>query len=118
MAKVTSSKIGAWAFLIGMILAFIGGLLVVAGVDYSVIVGILVICGLIAGFINVSEKETKDYLLAAVSLVIVTGLGGTYLATVPWLGQYLETVLKALMAFVVPATIIVALRAIYNLAKH
>ena len=120
MAKVTSSKVGAWAFIIGMILALIGGLLVGLniGIEPALIVGILVVCGLVVGFINVSEKQTKDYLLAALALVIVTALGGTYLSTVPLLGDYLDSVLGAFMAFVVPATIIVALKAIYGLAKN
>ena len=118
MVAKTSSKVGAWAFIVGMILAFLGGIIISLGVDAAIIIGILVICGLIVGFINVSERETKDYLLAAVSLVVVTALGGTYLSTVPLIGEYLEAVMRALMAFVVPATIIVALKAIYNMAKR
>lgn len=109
-------KVGVWAFIIGVILALIGGI-VAAFVGAALITSILIVLGLIVGFLNISDKETSNYLLAAVSLVIVTALGGQVLGSVAFVGNFLSTVLRAIMTFVVPAVIVVALKAIYNIAK-
>lgn len=116
--KKTLTKIGSWSFVIGMILALLGGIstTIVPG-GQTAVIAVLIVLGLIVGFLNVTENETKDFLLAAVSLVIVTSLGGNGLALVPMIGPYLQTVFMAIMTFVVPATIIVAIKAIYALAK-
>jgi hypothetical protein len=119
MAKNASgSKFGVWAFIIGVILALIGGILVgLIGAGQTIVTAILVILGLIVGFVNVTDKESKDYLMAAVVLVIVAFFGGSTLQPVPIIGSYLQSVLNAILTFVIPATIIVSLKAIYALAK-
>jgi len=118
MAKNTSSKLGVWAFIIGIILALIGGIVVgLLGKGQTAITAILIVLGLVVGFLNVTDKETKDYLLAAVSLILVTYFGGATLGMVPVIGTYLLSVFNAIMTFVIPATIIVSLKAIYNLAQ-
>ena len=55
-------------------------------------------------------------MLATVSLVIVSFMGGPVLANVAAIGPTLQAVLNAITTFVIPATIIVALKAIYALA--
>ena len=117
MAKATS-KLGVWAFIVGIVLALIGGIIVgLLGAGETAITSILIVLGLIVGFLNVTDKETKDYLLAAVSLILVTYFGGTVLGLVPVIGGYLSSVFGAIMTFVIPATIVVALKAIYGLAQ-
>lgn len=117
MAK-GASKLGVWAFIIGIVLALIGGIIVsLLNAGAAAITAILIVLGLIVGFLNVTDKETKDYLLAAVSLILVTYFGGQTLQLVPVIGNYLSSVFGAIMTFVIPATIIVALKAIYNLAQ-
>ncbi|MGV8162651.1 MAG: hypothetical protein ACP5N2_04960 [Candidatus Nanoarchaeia archaeon] len=118
MAKNTSSKLGVWAFIIGVILALIGGVIVsLLGSGETAITAILIVLGLVVGFLNVTDKETKEYLLAAVSLILVTYFGGATLGLVPAIGPYLLSVFNAIMTFVIPATIVVALKAIYGLAQ-
>lgn len=116
MAKSSvMSKVGGWAFIVGVVIAIIIGLF--AGAAGTLVVSILMILGLIVGFLNVTGKETNKFLLAAVSLVIVAGLGGSVLGSIAVIGGFLQGVLNALMLFVVPATIIVALKAIYATAQ-
>lgn len=118
MAKNTTSKVGVWAFIIGIVLALIGGLIVgIIGGGAAAITAILVVLGLIVGFLNVTATETRDYLLAATSLVIVTYFGGNALSVVPVIGTYLSSVFSAIMTFVIPAVIIVALKAIYEISQ-
>src|SRR3989344_4455305 len=109
MAKA-SKGIGGWAFIIGVIIAILVGLLG----SVTSWLWVLVVIGLIVGFLNVSGKESSNFLLAAVSLVIVTVLGDNVMSSVAVLGR----ILNAITAMVVPATVIVALKSIYSLAKN
>ena len=104
------NKVGGWAFLIGVIVAILAGLF---GSLNSLWVGILVVLGLIVGFLNVTGNETRDYLLAAVLLVIVAAFGKNVLGAISVLGNILD----AMMVLVVPATVVVALRAVFGLAR-
>jgi hypothetical protein len=125
MAKVqnsTTSKIGVWAFIIGIVLALLGGIIVsLIGEGQAAVTAILLVLGLIVGFFNVGKNEVKDYLIAAVSLVIVTFMGSSIMAnldTLGMLGNYLQYVFAAIMTFVIPATIIVAVKEIYGLSRN
>ena len=112
MAKGSNmmAKVGSWAFIIGVIVAILAGFF--QSVNMPVVIWSLVILGLIVGFLNVTAKETTPFLLATVSLVIVTSFGGNQLAAIKYIGQ----IFTAIMIFVIPAAMIVALKAIYALA--
>ncbi len=113
----TIQKIGSWAFIIGIVIAIIAGLVYAGeGQLSAAIVSILVVLGLIVGFLNVTGKETMSFLAAAVSLVLVTYFGGNALGNITFVGAYLTSIFSAMMAFVVAATIIVSLKAIWALA--
>ena len=73
----------------------------------------LVVLGLLVGLFNINDKETTPFLFAAVSLVIVSAFGSQALAVVPVLSRILD----ALMILFVPATIIVALKAVFGIAR-
>jgi len=111
------AKVGSWAFIIGIIIAIIVGVFS-QGKGDAVTTTVLIVLGLIVGFLNVTGRETTPFLLAAVTLVIVTSknMGGASLADVATIGPYLQGVLSSITTFVIPATIIVALKAIYALA--
>lgn len=120
MAKKTKSQIkkfGATAFVLGVVIALIAGILSEM-IGETTTTSILVALGLLVGFLNVTDNEVKNYLLASVSLVIITALGSTVLSSVLYIGPYLSGVLQAIMTFVIPTTIIVALKEIYSLAKN
>jgi hypothetical protein len=109
--------LGAWAFLIGVILAVVIGIL---GVDVST--GswalILVVLGLIIGLLNIGGAELKEFLMAGTALVILSWLGGSTLQAVTISGTaYLKLILDALIVLFVPATIVVALKAVFAIAK-
>lgn len=108
------AKVGSWAFIIGVIIALIVGIFSKEG--NAVTTSVLIILGLIVGFLNVTGRETTPFLLASISLVIVANFGSGTLGSVTLVGEFLKGTLNALMTFVIPATIIVALKAIYALA--
>ena len=76
----------------------------------------MILLGLIVGLLNVTGRETTPFLLASVSLVIVSSLGGPILVGVALIGTTLQSILNAMIVFVIPATIIVSMKAIYALA--
>jgi len=108
------AKIGSWAFIIGVVIALLVGIF--GSGNAPVATSVLIVLGLIVGLLNVTGRETTPFLLASVSLVIVASMGGTVLSGVAKIGPTLQSVLGAIMTFVIPATIIVALKAIYALA--
>ncbi len=73
--------------------------------------------GIIVGFFNITPNETKDYVLYVTAIVIVVALGGNNLGQLQMIGKYLVSILNAILAFVLPSVIVVAIRAVINLAK-
>lgn len=114
-------KIGSWSFIIGVILALILGLASSAlpAATVGILASILVLLGLVVGFLNVAGKETKDFLLSATVLIIAAGLGGASgaLGSVQYIGVYISGIFTQLLAFVVPAVVVVALKEVYYLAQ-
>ena len=112
MAKKNNmGLIGSWAFLIGVILAVIlGALGPVAGTWLIV----LVIIGLVVGLLNVADKEVKPFLLSGVVLIIASALGQNVTGGI----QVLDNILQALLAIFVPATVVVAIKNVFVLARN
>lgn len=113
-------KVGEISFVLGVVLAVILGLIGgYLGTLGPWLISLLVVLGLIVGLVNISGKETKEFVWMAVALVLVIYAGGASgtLTNVLYIGEYLSGVLNAIMAFVVPATVIVALKEIYFLAQ-
>jgi len=108
------AKVGSWAFIIGVVVALLIG--VFSAKSTPVATTVLIVLGLIVGLLNVTGRETTPFLLASVSLVIVSSMGGPVLSKVAQVGGPLQGILDAITTFVIPATIIVALKAIYALA--
>lgn len=113
MPKAKGNILGAWAFLVGVILAVVIGLL-----GYDPTAGMLalalVILGIVIGLLNIGGAELKEFLLAGVVLVIVSSLGGQTLLGV----NYVGSIVQALLVLFVPATIVVALKVVFAVAKR
>jgi hypothetical protein len=106
-------QIGHWSFILGVIIAIVAGL---AGAAYAEAAALLlVILGIIVGFLNISEKETTSFLVAAIALLL-TGAAG--LEKLPTIGSFLGPILTNISTFVAPAAVIVALKAVYELGKR
>jgi hypothetical protein len=111
--------IGIYAFIVGVILAIIAGLAGGAVVEYvGAITLILVILGVIVGFLNIKDKMVFNFLIAAIALMVVgTANLSTIDTIVVGLGGIMQTVINFITIFVAPAALVVALKAIYGLAK-
>ncbi|MDP3992446.1 MAG: hypothetical protein Q8P79_02990 [Nanoarchaeota archaeon] len=123
--KSRENAIGAKAFLAGVILAVVIGLsttvLPNALSQYNAqIYSILVILGIIVGFFNIRAEESQTFLWAGTVLVIVSRFGmdsvtGSLLGI--GIGPTVTSVFGALLALFVPATIVVALKTVFSIAK-
>ena len=113
-------KIGQYSFIGGVILAVVLGLFTAnLGPATVWLTSLLVLLGLIVGFLNVTGKETKEFMLVAIVLVLVSYMAPGALAKleIVQIGIYLQNIFAQMMAFVVPATIVVALKDIWSLGK-
>ncbi len=120
------NSVGAWSFLIGVILALIIGLFttllpIPAIIDYSAhIYGILVILGLIVGYMISSGKDSQTFLIAGTIIIIAGRFGmdsvsGSLIGI--GLGDTVTSIFSALLALFIPATIIVALKTLFSISK-
>ena len=122
MVKSKENLLGAYAFLVGVILAVIMGLLqksITGSSASNIPYIILVILGVLVGSLNVGDKDSMTFLFASVSLVIVSGFGQSaliYVASVPVLSS-LSAILAALLVMFIPATIIVSLKTVFSIAQ-
>jgi len=113
-----TEKYGEWAFLAGVLLALVLGVLQGLGVvgNYAVLSVLLVVLGLVVGMTTVTAKETDSFLIASVALLAVGAAGLSNLG-LPTVGAVISDALANLRAFVAPAALVVALKAIYRLAS-
>ena len=116
-----NNSLGSWAFILGVIIAILGGAFGgYAGAYGPWITFVLVIIGLVVGFLNIGAKEVNDFLLSSIALVAVGVLSGSMLAidaAIPLLGTVLQSIVQNIAAFVAPAALVVALKAIYSMGK-
>jgi len=108
-------KLGDWAFMGGVILAIVLGLLGSYLTAYvEAVTYLLIVLGLIVGLVNVKQKEAFNFLIASIALLAVGGAG---LDTLPAIGTYIGPILTNIATFVAPAAIVVSLKAINDLAS-
>lgn len=125
--EARENVVSAWAFLSGVVLAIVLGLttifIPIASLKYysSAIYAILVVLGLIVGFsIKVSTKDFEKFMVAGGILVIVSkfgmdGVRGSLIGI--GIGDVVASTFGALIALFAPATILVALKMVFEIAK-
>ena len=127
MLRSKENDIGARAFLIGVILAIIIGIAsstlikIQVITDYNdAIYAVLIILGIIVGFMNVTGKESQTFMIAGAVLVVVSKFGmesisGSIIGI--GIGDIFSSIFRALLVLFVPATIIVALKTVFSIVK-
>jgi hypothetical protein len=111
-------RVGNYSFIIGVIIAIVLGI-VSLGTVTPILASLLVVLGLVVGFLNVTGTETKEFLLVAGVLIIAASMGGASatLGGVQYVGQYLGGIFTQMLAFVIPATVVVAIKDIWTLGQ-
>jgi hypothetical protein len=107
-------QLGHWAFLIGVLVAIVGGFLMNV-LGETAVFSALFALGVVVGLLNITLRETTDFLVATIALIMA---GVVNLRLIPYVGVILQTILNNILVFVVPAAVIVALRAVWVLASR
>lgn len=111
-AVPSNSRVGHWAFLIGIVLAIIAGF--VPQLQTARVTWILALLGLVVGFLNITARETRDFLIASVALVIAADAAADIIS----LGMQSTVILGNVVTFVFPATLLVAFKTVWQLASE
>ncbi|MBI2669084.1 hypothetical protein HYX14_04550 [Candidatus Woesearchaeota archaeon] len=114
--KKNNNLIGSWSFVVGVILAALLGL-GYTGAYQSQMLWAVFLLGIVVGLLNVTVDEAASFLKSGAVLVLVSFLGiqvGVFDEVAPLIGN----ILKGILTLFVPATIIVALRAVFSYAKR
>ncbi|MBI5553265.1 MAG: hypothetical protein HY917_00825 [Candidatus Diapherotrites archaeon] len=109
-------KYGSWFFIIGVLLAVVAALLPWLGMSFPIMALLLAVLGLLVGLINVTDKEVTQFLVAAIALG-VSSAALAPLSALPGMG-FVSAVFSYIAVFVGPAAFVVALKAIYVMAKE
>jgi hypothetical protein len=108
----TLATVGFWAFIIGLIIAVIGGIVLPQN---GILIIILVILGIIIGILNVTSKEIMLFLVATIALVVVGNVFAPL--TVLDIGKFLGNMLSYVATLMAPAAIIGAIKALWAVGK-
>jgi len=128
---MASQKIGSWAFIIGFFIALVLGIvltivpylgIVIESGIVNVAALILVILGLIVGFLNIHDKHVTDFLIAVIAVSAVGGITsitvqGLDVGILSVIGALIANIVGLIVALVAPAGLIVGLKQILALAK-
>jgi hypothetical protein len=106
------STIGFWAFIVGLIIAVVAGLLLPQN---TIIIIVLIILGLIIGFLNITAKEFLLFLVATIALMVA----GNVFAPLKTLGigAILGSMLSYVATLMAPAAIVAAIKALWAVGK-
>jgi len=118
-------KLGSWLFLIGIVLAIVVGLLIggnwyTDSDHYAAL--ILALLGFIVGILSffavgtITKEEVPTFLIAALMLIGI-GTASTLLTNIAIIGDFLVAISAMIAAFIVPAAILLAIRAIWDIGK-
>ncbi|MBT3304024.1 hypothetical protein HN592_01660 [Candidatus Woesearchaeota archaeon] len=115
--------IGKGGFVFGIILAIVVGILlgtsnVKLGLGVGITYSIIFLLGLIVGILNITVDEINEFLIAAITFLVAAGVNVFVIKmTLPLFGGVIEQISVAIGVFVAPAATIVAIKAMYELAK-
>jgi len=135
MVKDMYTKIGSWAFLIGVLIALVIGIYTAYTIEVDKIsfltttnggwvAWLLAVLGAIVGIIavlgkgTITAKEGPGFILAGIALVVMAGaFSGWATILKPYIGALLAGVSMCLAIFVAPAVGLLAIKAIWEMGK-
>lgn len=128
MVKMEMEKIVHWLFIAFVIIAIVMGLVVgymshnndpnFANANAYVTL-VLLILGIIVGLVTITQKEVTPFLIATIAL-IVASISDVWspLGTIdPLLHVWAQFILNYIVAFVAPAAVIIAIKAVFAMEK-
>lgn len=121
---MANEKAGEYAFLVGVAVAVLAavawfaGALVAGSPTLGWVSALLVVLGIVVGILNITDKESQPFLLAAVALLVAGTASFAALNTaVANLGTFLDQIVRNLSVLVAPAAVILAVKATWAMAS-
>ncbi len=116
MSSKIWSKVGVWSYIAGLVIALLVAIFSGIGGLAGWAVWTLVILGVIVGLLNIGDDEVLMYLVASVAFVVsASALQGVF-AAIGGLTM-VETFMNAIIVFTAPGALVVAFKALYQVAK-
>ena len=114
--RSTAHLVGSWSFVVGVVLAVLLGL-GFTGTYQVQMVWVVFLVGVVVGILNIASDEVSGFLTSGTILTLVSFLG-TEAGVFAGLAPQIVSILSGILALFVPATIIVALRAVFVMARN
>src|SRR4030065_432760 len=92
-----AGMIGFWAFILGLAIAVAFGMMAALGMGAAfmpAVIIILIILGLIVGFLNITAKEILLFLVATIALIVAGGVFAPLATPGINIGNILDSILK------------------------
>ena len=108
-------EFGKWAFLVGIVLS-IASAFTSKQIPPATMTLCLFIAGVAVGFLNVTRKNSMNFLMGVLVLVVL-GVGAiSALSNISWLGiyGYLTSMFGSFLTFVGSAALVIAVRAVLD----
>jgi len=111
-------KASGWLFVIGIIISIGAGLFPIA-IDSAMVTGILAVIGFIIGLLGIAgvgsidKSDVNMFLLAVIALMAAGGAGNAF-KNILYIGDYLSAIVNYIGILVVPAAVLIALKAIWQ----
>jgi hypothetical protein len=113
------STVGFWAFIAGLVIAVVVGILAALGFAgaglMSAVIIVLIILGLVVGFLNITAKEMLLFLVATIALIVVGGVFAPL--NVFRIGAILDAILALVATLMAPAAVVAAIKALWAVGK-
>lgn len=119
MSGGSRGMLGSWSFLVGLLLAVLLGV-GLTGPYATQMYWVVFLLGIVVGLLNITSQEASAFLTAGTVLVLVSYLGADVLGSAAQAGLGLDklvSILHSILTLFVPATIVVAVRAVFGLAR-
>ena len=114
-----AGMIGFWAFILGLVIAVVVGIMAALGMAgaglMSAVIVVLIILGLIIGFLNITAKEILLFLVATIALIVVGGVFAPL--NVLAIGNMLDNILALIATLMAPAAIVAAIKALWAVGR-
>lgn len=107
--------VGKWAFILGLVVAILAAF--VTSIEAATVLLILFILGLLVGALNVTKKNTTEFLVAVIALFMVGSLAALSIGALVTTIDYLQTILANFAVFAGAAALVVSIKAIIVTSK-
>jgi hypothetical protein len=112
--RSVASQVGFWAFIAGLVIAVVVGILAALGLAMFImpaIIIVLIILGLVVGFLNITAKEILLFLVATIALIVVGGVFAPL--KIFAIGAILDNILALVATLMAPAAVVAAIKALW-----